>query len=244
MLNFLKTIKNKIVKSKPIITFKCKVHSYHLSNPIVEAKRLIPEWVKIQAKNKNVKFAKCPGMFDLAQQGYIMRAWCDIHIKINRQGIFIKLEREDVQNTLTQHHMDFSVIEGLAPIPDNMPKMVRKLDTPWHIYCKPGYSAQVLPATMHSPFFDKIYVYPGVVDYDGFQTCNFIFSGLKECEFTIWAGTPLLQIIPFKREDITAECGKSTEEDKDIAMASFYSRAPNFYRRMIHKRKNYSIKQI
>jgi hypothetical protein len=94
---------------------------------------------------------------------------------------------------------------------------------------------------MHSDFFDKIYVYPGIVDYEDFHVLNFIFSPLKECEFTIWAGTPLLQVIPYKRENITATVGKGDDEDRDSLLYKFLTRKPGTYRKLFHKRKKYTI---
>jgi hypothetical protein len=96
---------------------------------------------------------------------------------------------------------------------------------------------------MHPQFSDKIFVYPGVVDYDQFHSISFIFSAIKECEFVIPAGTPLLQIIPFKREKITAECGKTTEVERDEHIFAIPTRVvKNYYRRFLSERKSFKMK--
>lgn len=225
-------------KPAPTIEFRATYAPVHIGTPVQEARKVIPYWAKNQLENKEYRFAKCPGMFDMAQMGYIIPAWTDIHIKANKQGVVIRLLRETPGLRVVK--MDLSVVDGLAKV-DGIKKQVWKIEMPWSIFCKPGYSAQVLPAVMHSAFLDKVHVYSGIVDYDSYHTINFIITVLEECEFTIWAGEPLLQIIPFKREDITAECGKGTSEHLEKAQYCFYSRAPNFFRKELHSRKSYKM---
>jgi hypothetical protein len=239
----IRALWEKIVgKPEPTIKFKCVEGAYHISTPVVEARRVIPEWMKPQIKNKDVKFARCPGMFDYAQVGYIIPAWCDIHIKVNKQGVMIRLDK--VPKSLDSAKMDFKVVDGLAKVKDSGFKSVTKIPSPWSIQTKKGYSAYVVPAIFHSKFLDKLYVYHGVVDYDDFNVVNFPFTALEECEFTIWAGEPLLQIIPFKREDTTAEVGKASEEEKDLYNYRFYSTKPALYRKEFHKPKKYTITKV
>lgn len=211
-----------------------------MGTPVKEARRVIPEWAKQQVKkSKEIKFAKCPGMFDMAQMGYIIPAWTDIHIKANKQGVVIKCAKNVPEVRVVPMKMD--VVEGLAPFRDGVARQVWKIEVPWAVFCKPGYSAQVLPATFHSSFLDKVYVYPGVVDYEGFHSINLIISVLEECEIDIWAGEPLLQVIPYKRESITASCGKADEKEVDKHRFGFFSRLPNFYRKAFHHRKSYTM---
>jgi len=226
---------------RPTISFKSIFGAYNIPVPVVEARKVFPEWARSQLEAKEVKFVRCPGMFDLSQAGYLICAHADIHIKANKQGVII---RTNVPPQLQPEELNHTVVAGLAPFKDSVKINAHKIPLPWGIFCKPGYSAYVLPALFHSPFLDKIYVYPGIVDYDTFPTVNLMISVLEECDFTIWAGTPLLQVMPYKREVITAECGKGTEEDKDKYHFTFYSKLPNLYKKKFHMRKQYTIKNI
>lgn len=212
-----------------------------IGNPVQSARAVRAGWLKKQYAVPPLKFARCPGMWDYLNAGYIISAWCDIHIKANSQGVVVRMEGS---NHSTQHEavaMDFALVDGLAPIAESAKRCVMKIPMPWAAFARPGISCQVLPAEMHSPFLDKLFVYPGVVDYDQFHTINFIFSAVAACEFTIWAGTPLLQVIPFRRETFTAECGVATPREAAIQRFGFFSRKAGLYRTLFHSAKKYSM---
>ena len=199
-----------------------------------------PDWLLRQKDNaKREKFVNCPGMDDMLQAGYLLCAWTDIHIKANLSGISVKLLNDC---NLKPEYMSHIPVQGIAKIASNVKLQVMKLPTPWCVFTKAGYSAQVLPAAFHSPFLDDIYVYPGIVDYDKFSSINFIFSALRECELTIPAGTPLLQIIPFHRETITAEVGRATLLEYDKHVYGFPTRVRAAYRKFYHQRKKFTLK--
>ncbi len=240
-MNFIVKLWRKFFPEKPTISFKCFEGGAYFHNPVQEARRVIPYWLKKQIAAKNNQFGRCPGMFDQTQAGYIITAHADIHIKANKQGAIIKID--NIPESLSAVNMSYPLVEGMAPIKDSVAKQVFKVPLPWGVFTKKGYSAQILPATMHSSFLDKLYVYPGVVDYENFHTVNLIFSVLEECEFTIWAGDPILQVIPFKRENYIAEVKKATGEEIDRCKFAMPSRKEGTYRRVFHKRKTYLIKK-
>lgn len=211
---------------------------------------LRPQWLKAQLKSGHTPVASCPGMWDHLQAGFIIPAHCDIHIQADANGIEItplglknifKLNDEEVAR-LTPTKFDYDMVTGNAPIEDGLEKSVEKLPLPWGVFMQPGWSAYVMPALMHASYLDKIYAYPGVVDYDAFSTCNFIFSVLKPCEFVIYAGEPLLHVIPFRREIITADCGRATQEELDRHHFNVVSRKKGFYRTNVHKKKTFSLR--
>lgn len=200
-----------------------------------------PDWLlKQKANPPKEKFVNCPGMDDMLQAGYLLCAWTDIHIKANLSGISVKMLND---YGLRAEPMSHIPVMGIAKTASNVKLQVLKLPSPWCVFAKSGYSAHVLPALFHSPFLDDIYVYPGIVDYDKFSSINFIFSALRECEITIPAGTPLLQIIPFRREVITAEVGKATQREYDKHAYGFPTRIRAAYRKLFHQRKKFILKE-
>lgn len=229
------------VAAAPDIRFVAKHVRADITFPVQATRTVKAEWLRSQYANPPVKLAHCPGMWDYLQAGYIISAWCDIHIKANKQGVSVRMEGVNTIDAIKAVPMNFALVDGMAPIKDSVKRVVLKIPVPYSIMAKRGISAQILPAVMHSPFLDKLFVYPGEVVYDKFDTVNFIFSPLEECEFTIRAGTPLLQIIPFRRHNFTAECGAPTERENAVANYRFASHIAGFYRRMFHSTKKYSM---
>lgn len=223
----------------PIIKFKSFIGDFSVATPVTVAGKIKAKWMSSQTDKK---FAQCPGMWDYANAGYIITAHADIHIKANKVGVIVQVVSNNLDNkTLQAAQFDFSIVEGMATI-DNVKEHAAKIPLPWSVQAKSGYSAYVLPALMHSDYLDKLFIYPGIVDFDNFHTINFVFSPIKECEFVIYAGTPLLQVIPFKREKITAECGKTTDSERDKHLFSYPSKMRNYYRKFLYGRKSYTMK--
>lgn len=231
---------------EPTIRFTSYLGNFAAGFPVMEARKYFSEWMGKQTGPKEKRYAICPGMFDYTQAGFIVRAHVDIHIKVNRAGMAIRignmpLLKPEENPLLEPRDFDFSLVAGCATQVEGMPKVAKKIPLPWAVFMKKGWSAHVLPALMHSNYLDKLYVYPGIVDYDAFHTINFVFTPLKECEFTIWAGEPLLQVIPFRREPVTGECRKATEQERDRHLFGFHSRRPGFYRKNFHSKKSWRM---
>jgi hypothetical protein len=226
----------------PEITFRPHVGAPQVSKitRIQLASEVTPTWLSEQRKYENSydKFQNCPGMHDLMQAGYIINAWDDIRIKANRVGTVAKMEKSFTQPLKP---MNPKVVTGIAPIEKDMTLQVHKLNTPWSVTTRAGWSAMVLPATYHSPFLKDLYVYGGINDYEDFHIMNFIFSPLRECEVFIPAGTPLLQVIPYKRKSLQAVTGSATKNDLDIYHFSFPTRVRAAYRKLFHHRKTYLL---
>lgn len=228
-------------KKKPIISFKNVIGGAYVS-PITQiklAKDERTEWISNQKGCKSEdKFQNCPGMLDWYNAGYIIPAWTDITIKANRAGTVVK-EFSHVGQPIDK--MNLKLTTGMLDLEDSVKFEITKIPCPWAIETKVGYSAHVIPPLFHSPFLKDLFVYPGTVDYDGFPQVNFIFTALRECEIFIPAGTPLLQIIPFKRETIDGICAVGDRKDMDRHGWLFPTRVKAAYRKFIHKRKKYTL---
>lgn len=224
--------------SRAVVKFKSVLGDFSLSTPVVAAGKLRPDWMRKQDKKK---VSICPGMYDYFQSGYIITAHTDIHIKANKAGVVINLAPSPCGGSVKPEAFDYAVVEGMVEIQDSVKKTAHKIPLPWTVQAKPGYSAYVLPALMHADFTDKVFVYPGIVDYDRYHVINFVFSPLKECEFTIWAGQPILHVIPFKREAMMAECGKASEHEKDKHWFALPTRMKHYYRKFLSERKKFEM---
>ncbi len=227
--------------SHPIIRFGCSLGGYYTSSPVVLSRSFRPKWFMKQAEDKAVKFVRCPGMFDTMQQGYLIVAHADIHIRATSHSVHVKIPNVDGNPQLIPSNMDLEIVKGIAPC-NGVPPLVWKVPMPWGIHMPEGYSAHLYPALMQSPeLYDKLFVFPGTVDYDEFNTGNFIFQVMCPCDFVIPQGTPLIHLLPFKREDFHATSGPATPIERDRHLYGFTTRVMGAYRRLHLKKKTYTI---
>jgi hypothetical protein len=113
-----------------------------------------------------------------------------------------------------------------------------KWSNPWGIKTPPGYSCLFKPPSYNpNPWFE---ILEGVVDTDTFfASVNFPFV-LKslEKEFMIPAGTPIAQVIPFKRDEWTHSISQDKEPHNSVFSyinSQFFDR----YKNMFWKKKSY-----
>ena len=190
-------------------------------NDISPSKNYIPEWFKnIKPHNKsNLVFDKqtgspmknvksCVPFFDTLISGYTVELWCDIYFDEKEQIIKWAGRSSPI------HQRSFEMTNIPAPAGyDNLNHYVWRL--PYAMKTPPGYSLLIShPFNRYElPFLTST----GIVDAEkimqGGQFPFFLkngFSGLIE------KGTPILQIIPFKRENWKAEKDLSMQqEDRD-----------------------------
>ena len=236
------------VAPEPMIRFKCDIPGYEVGQPIMRAIDVKPDWMVKQLKQAERtgehKFSACPGMHDYYKTGYIVPAWEDFEILVSKTKASIKIGTGDKFVCQPHSPMDYRSVAGAIDIDDNIKPHALKLPSPWKVFTKPGYSAFVLPAMYHSPFLRDIFVYPGINDYESFHSLNLMFSPLKEMHIKIYAGTPLMHIIPYKRETITAEVGEITRYESKLSTFTFRSKAPGYYRKWFYKKKTTEIVYI
>jgi hypothetical protein len=176
------------------------------------AKKFIPEWYRRtenymgneKKPNGNAQTSatikKCMPVFDAITAGYIITTYADIFV--SRQTIQI-----NSGETITSPWYEWPSIESIqfhpieqAPLhPDNQNSPYPKFMNPWGMKTPKGYSVLFIPPMHRKTPFN---ILPGIVDTDTYvPPVNFPFV-LSDPNFEgmIPAGTPVAQIIPFKRE--------------------------------------------
>jgi len=242
MFNFLK-------KDKPDLEFIDTSKVVYPHYPPILAKDLKPFKEHQEKKFDDYNFPKCPGMHDYSRMGYLIPAWSNLHIKANKAG-FVGLvgnAGEDFKKRSTPlaqpQHMDVTIVDGIFTPESGIQPSILNFPGAWKIHGNgKNISALILPAFFHCTFLDDLYVYPGVVDYKGFTTINFICSPKRECEIVIKAGDPVLHVIPIvTNKTITATYGPATEEQADYNKVLKWFHESNFYRKYYMIRKKYSL---
>ena len=190
-------------------------------NPEPSAK-IMPEWytkaskyIKDPNTGKDIinydgartpSFKACPAVLDLFSTGYMMKTPCDLLFYEKNKLIYVKSPKG---------YEDFC---GTRP---KMPEFVSPYgyyEEPFHWYAPwapelpNGYSAIYLNPVNH---FDlPFYTVGGIIDNDKFNTPGLMPFFLKEGFLGVLpAGTPFIQIIPFKREDWESEIKLHNQEE-------------------------------
>jgi hypothetical protein len=230
-------------KKNPIIRFKSVHGNFAVATPVLPVTKFKAKWQLEQSKEDSI--VHCPGMHDFLSSGYIVSAHCDIRIKANRVGTVVTLNAASVNiheiPNLTPSKLDPRLIKSRLIPSDKVKLEVCKIPLPWAVFTPPGYSVYFLPCTLQADYLDKLMVWPGVIDCDTYHHISFIFSAKEECEVLLPAGTPLVHIIPFKREVFDGVCNKATDEEEDIYKYHVTSRVGQVYRKFFHSKKKFNM---
>lgn len=171
------------------------------------ASSMLPQWWKdmpIYANGKasididpcpSVTAKRCFPLLDGLTAGYIMPLWADIMVKQTESGPCIHWLTSDP--VVEAWHPDQS---STYEIPEGFSNTVFKYFHGWVIKTPPGYSCLIT----HPIGYKKmpIHTLSGVIDTDSLDTfANSPFLVKEGFEGIIEKGTPMFQIIPFKRDN-------------------------------------------
>jgi hypothetical protein len=165
----------------------------------------------ITGRESDHTIKKCMPVFDTLSAGYILKIPDDINIY---QSKIHEADKESKTHfiwtelgAVTAH--DIEQVEGY-PHSNVHTLGLPKFINPWVIKTPPGYSCLfITPMHRGLPFT----IMPGIVDTDTFEhPINFPFEmNQKGFEGVLKAGTPMAQVIPFKRDEFTSEVYSDSE---------------------------------
>lgn len=207
------------------------------------ARTTIPEWYKNlnphggengQPKHKRLTAKKCVPMLDAFSAGYILKTPVDVFVSIVADKYFF--EWANPPEVEFQQGWQIGEHKGLTPKHGGIPK----LPNPWGVITPPGYSCLYIPPVNRD---DEVFrIFSGVVDTDvyhgaGSMPCLIVKDGWTGL---IPAGTPLAQVIPFKRDAFEMCIG----DDADVKAVNkqwhkLRSVFQNGYRKMWWSPKSY-----
>jgi hypothetical protein len=179
--------------------------------------KAVPEWYKKMKTSftnnktggKEVQdtqtIKRCMPVLDAMTTGYIMKTYTDITVK-NNDGVIGFEWAYDTQDTITFHPAYQLINYRNLDLPHGAPK----LRNPWGIKTPRGYSCLFI-SPPHRPACG-IRILEGIVDTDNYSnSVQFPFLVDEGFEGTIPAGTPIAQVIPFKRDSFRMEIGEHKE---------------------------------
>jgi hypothetical protein len=219
------------------------------------ANSFIPDWYKNLLSyigeekkptgngNTSATIKRCMPVFDAIAGGYIITTYTDIFVSqknvVDENGISSEGTSPWYEwpsfNPLSWHPVEQAPnhpSKGDMPSGASYPKW----NNPWAIKTPPGYSVLFIqPMHRDAPFT----ILPGIVDTDTYTApVNFPFV-LNDWKFEglIPAGTPMVQVIPFKRDSWEMGIGeiKDLEEQNKVSVklrTRFFDSYKNHFRQL------------
>ena len=188
------------------------------------ASEYIPEWYKKAKSYTSLDGKKTPSMdgspmttikrcmplWDMMTAGYILETPYDIYVRQTPEGPYFQWGEmqavafqtmEQFQNHPYSRDINYAV----------------RIVHPWSIKTPKGYSIMVMEPQHHEP--GPITCAIGIVDTDDFSLPFNMFLKLRDPNFEgmIPAGTPFIQVIPFKRDNWSSKLGGEAEKKKHLS---------------------------
>ena len=184
------------------------------------ASKFIPDWYKelesyVGGKKEpngesltTATIKRCMPVFDSINSGYIIPTPCDVWV---RQVLIEDSDKEKTQPNYEWPNfgiLQFHPIQQAPNYPNNTGHEITypKWMNPWAIKTPPGYSCIFVQPWHRESIFT---ILPGIVDTDKYIPAvnfPFVLNNIK-FEGLIPAGTPMVQVIPFKRDSWNMEFG-------------------------------------
>ena len=182
---------------------------------------------------------KCQAVFDSMASGYYILAPVDIYIDTTGEKaiIDIPMHFKKFKEPLIGTHSPEQISK--YPLDRNIySDHILRIHPVWVVSTPKGYSTLFM-TPMHQDL--PIHSIPAVVDSDTFMVDGLIsYFVKKNFKGVIKQGTPILQVIPFKREIWESEINENFDkkdilEQRDILRSTF----ENGYRRKFWTKKEY-----
>lgn len=180
------------------------------------ASKYLPDWYKKQpamVDNDGMRYGqpgatvkKCMPVFDIMTAGYIITAPCDIYVDATDPeklvwsvpAAFSHLKSDMFASHAREQYSEYPLD------PSTQHKTLLRVWPFWAIGTPKGYSC-MFTQPFHSDN-SPLYAISGLVDTDAFVTEGHLsFIVKKNFKGVIKQGTPLVQVIPFKRESWKSE---------------------------------------
>lgn len=216
---------------KPIPAIESLPNWYKKMSPFTDGKKekYFPDG------QKNLTLKRCNPLGDALGAGYFLVLENDLAINMDASGvpeIVWKRGGKDFVSTHAQMQISSDLIpKGFGPQPF-------KFKNDWSIQTPKGYSILIThPLNRNAEPFLTL---SGVVDTDTYQnSIQLPFLIRQDFDGIIEAGTPIAQVIPFKRESWQASFQKYSKDFYDNVKAEFDRVWVRPYKTLYWKRKEY-----
>jgi len=207
------------------------------------ASKFIPDWYKnMESYIDGIKkptgkggtpatIKRCMPVFDAIISGYIITSPADVYVSIKDGEQYFEWSALGL--------ISFHPIEQAPNHPDRKPHAYPKWVNPWAIKTPKGYSTLFIQPMHRESVFT---ILPGIVDTDTYiAPVNFpMVINDPNFEGLIPKGTPIAQVIPFKREDWQMEIGSEKDfKEQNTIIQKLNTKFFDKYKSMFWSRKEY-----
>jgi hypothetical protein len=212
-------------KTSRSIRFACRPEDHGVIAPPVAAKTVLPDWFRklppvdaqqASATNNGLTVKRCMPFLDAMTTGWILPLAATVRLEIKDGGSAVDAGWEFDRVMVSNHGAHQVAGNPKEPAPPC------KFHNYWSIRTPPGWSCLFLPP-LNRPAqpFECV---AGIVDTDTYAAhIHFpFFATAPDGLYIIEKGTPLVQVIPFRREDaalkaeIQAETGAEATEREAV----------------------------
>jgi hypothetical protein len=209
------------------IEFLCDPKDHGIIPEPVPSNRHMPEWFKYlpakvnkEEKLENSTIKRCAPFLDALTIGWIIPLCADVQIVTNEDASGVDYKWLFDKPVIENHSM--AQVGTDAHPNDQFPKPPMKFLNYWMIKVPKGYSVLFTPPLNRAD--PRFTCFSGIVD-DGYlgtdclEYINFPFF-FHEKNFTgvLKAGTPLVQVIPFKTDDMIKKYSVKKASTKDLEL--------------------------
>lgn len=205
------------------------------------AKGGVPEWLKrvpMDVKHPDQSgtdiptIKQCPPFIEAMACGYIIPLAVDVMLRRDAQGS-LSFEAVGWKAIDTQHPLQYAG----TPFEE---ELIVKFMNPWTIRTSPGYSTLFLP--LLNQFTLPVQVLSGLVETDTYyRPVHFpsICLMARGATVTLPRGTPLVQVIPIRRDEWRSSVGPSDRPARVQIESDMTANRHNFYKERHWKKKGY-----
>jgi hypothetical protein len=229
--------------NNPIIEFYTTPDLFGVVPEPKPAAKFLPDWFKHlpptvagdrdQYGNPPQSAKGCLPMLDAMIAGFIIPLACDTRFTVSADGCTVTNNNNSVFKTIDYHDVR-QLGERSAP---GFPTPPIKWLNPWIIKTAPGWSTLIISPINHfNPHFTCL---GALVDTDVYpKEVNFpAVWHTRDCDVSIPAGTPLVQVIPVKRNDIPKKSKPRVITKKEIQTKDRMTRIQ-------HTRAHYYVNEL
>jgi hypothetical protein len=195
-----------------------------------------PEGNKLIIRNlvSNAGPKKCVPMLDAITSGYIIPLWADVQIKNVDDSKYVTWRV--TQPVFQEHGSQSKEVET----PIGYQPQVFKFLNKWRMITPKGYSCLILPPLGYRQ--TGVQAIPAVIDTDrsSLEILPPVWFS-EDFEGILEKGTPIVQVIPFKRSDWKAEYSYLKDgEYQKLQDKNFGATLVNHYMKKVWSKKTYS----
>jgi hypothetical protein len=194
--------------STPQIEFLCAPQDKGVIAEPVPAKEVMPDWFKrlppvdksrVSTTDNGLTVKRCMPFLDALTTGWILPLAATVRIDIKDNGTTVDTGWE-FDRAMTSNHSAYQVAGN-----PHLPRPPCKFHNFWTIRTPKGYSCLFIPPMNRGNGVFEIVA--GVVDTDEYTSIIHFpfFATAPDGLYTLEKGTPLVQVIPFRRADVAMD---------------------------------------